>query len=44
MVATATGRGGRIFTAVLGAPTEAARDRDAHCLLTVGRRMAGRGT
>ncbi len=43
MVATSTGRGGRIFTAVLGAPTEAARDRDAHCLLTVGRRLAGGG-
>ena len=41
MVATATGRGGRVFTAVIGAPTQAARDRDAHCLLTVGRRLVG---
>ena len=39
MVATTTGRGGRLYAAVLGAPTQAARDRDAHCLLTVGRRL-----
>jgi D-alanyl-D-alanine carboxypeptidase len=41
MVATATGRGGRLYAAVLGAPTQAARDRDAHCLLTVGRQLVG---
>jgi serine-type D-Ala-D-Ala carboxypeptidase (penicillin-binding protein 5/6) len=40
MVATAKGRGGRIFVAVLGAPSQGARDRDAHCLLSVGRRLA----
>jgi D-alanyl-D-alanine carboxypeptidase len=40
MVATARGRGGRIFVAVLGAPSQGARDRDAHCLLSVGRRLA----
>ena len=39
MVATARGRGGRVFAAVLGAPTRQARDSDAHCLLSVGRRM-----
>jgi D-alanyl-D-alanine carboxypeptidase len=44
MVATATGPGGRIFTAVLGAPSQTARDRDAHCLLSVGRRLVAPGS
>ena len=43
MVASARGRGGRIYAAVLGAPGPEARDRDAHCLLTMGRRL-GRGS
>jgi serine-type D-Ala-D-Ala carboxypeptidase (penicillin-binding protein 5/6) len=38
MVASATGAGGRVYAAVLGAPSREARDRDAHCLLSVGRR------
>ena len=39
MVASARGRGGRVYVAVLGAPGPEVRDRDAHCLLNVGRRV-----
>ena len=39
MVASSSGRGGRVYAAVLGAPGPEARDRDAHCLLTLGRRL-----
>lgn len=41
MVASARGPGGRVYAAVLGAPGPEARDRDAHCLLTLGRRLNG---
>jgi D-alanyl-D-alanine carboxypeptidase len=39
MVASAHGRGGRVYAAVLGAPGPEARDRDAHCLLSIRRRL-----
>jgi len=39
IVVSATGRGGRVFAAALGAPSAQVRERDAQCLLSVGRRM-----
>ena len=42
MVASANGRRGRVYATVLGAPPQASRDTDAHCLLAVGRRLLAR--
>jgi D-alanyl-D-alanine carboxypeptidase (penicillin-binding protein 5/6) len=42
IVASATGKGGRVWVSVLGAPREDVRDRDAHCLLAHARRLVAR--
>ena len=42
VVSSRASGGGRVFVAVLGAPTAAARDRDAHCLLGIGARLNAR--
>ena len=40
LVVSSRAGGERVYVAVLGAPSRAARDHDAHCLLGIGARAA----